>query len=459
MAKKTPEAPLDYEDEGYEEEIEEEEYEEEAGTSWKTWAIIGAVGVIVVCLALGIVGYMARDSVLAPVAAMFATETATPSVTPLPTATFTMTPTSLPSDTPEPPTNTPEPSPTPLLLPPPEVMAIVDGAPTLNEQFDDNAHSWTGLTQGAEYTIQEGNMVFKSGQPGAPGVIYCVTDCGPYEERYFYQGQMVDERGSEGGYGLVFGLDQQRSTYYVFAVRPTKGTFGLFKVSGQQIFPLQDWTQSSAIQAAPQVNVLGVRYLSGKIDMFVNGTWVSEKMDKNNPYKSGRVGLFVDQDGVRLLANQVKVFNLIEVTPEPLGQHPTSAPVEMGQVPQATAAGGGTPPPAQPGQAAQPTAPAAPTATRPAPTAGFTPTPTAYGSCGPNIPPGKWALVLTKQGNPNQYSKPLEVKINGVTYKATQMITAFYLDIKVNYVVQIGNKTFEFYYDTCKIVYKKVSIN
>jgi hypothetical protein len=329
-------------------------------------------------------------------------------------------------------------------------MGVVVGAPTLNEQFDDNAHSWTGLTEGAEYTIQEGMMVFKSGKPGAPGVIYCVTVCGPYDERFFYQAEMTDERASEGGYGLTFGLDPQRNVYYVFAVRPAQGQYGLFKVQGTQIFPLQEWANSGAIQPAPQSNALGVRFVSGKIDMYINGTWVGEKMDKNNPYKSGRVGLFVDQDGVRLLANQAKVFNLFEITPEPLGQHATAAPVEA--APPVV----GTPEPGAPPPVA--TLPAAPAPTQPAPTAGFTPTPTAYGSCGPNIPPGKWALVITKQGNPNQFNKVMEVRINGVVYKATQMITAFYLDFKTNYTVQIGEKTFQYYYETCKIVYKKVNI-
>lgn len=443
MANKDLEAPAEYEDgeEYIDEEYEEtEEYSESTTSPWVRWAIIGGVALVVFCLGMAVVAYLARDAWLTPVVAMFATETPTPTVTPLPTATFTPPPPT-PTATLEP-TATQLPSPTPMLLPPAEVMSIVEGPPTLNEQFDDNTRNWTGLSQGAEYTIQQGTMVFKSGQAGQPSIVYCVTDCGPYADRYFYQAEMVDEHGSEAGYGLTFGLDPQRNVYYVFAVRPSKTEYGLFKVQSGQIYPLIDWTGSSAILPAPQPNSLGARFLKNKIDLYINSTWVGEKEDKNNTFTSGRVGIFVEKDGVRLLANQAKVFMLMDVTPEPPGTRPTqAAPVQ---------------PPVQPPAGATGQPPAAMPATPiPQATARFTPTPTALGACPNNIPAGQWILVITRVTTPGNRQANATVKINGVTYKLTDVNTVFYLYQNTHYDVEIGNKSFEFYESTCKIIYKK----
>ncbi len=436
MAKKNIEQDFDPEIEEFDEEYDDDE--ETEGDGGRRWMIFAAIGVVVLCLGIAVVVWLARDTLLAPVAGLMATETSTATVTPVPTSTFTPMPS--PTDT-EMPTSTIAPSPTPLMLPPNEVMAIVDGSPVLDEQFNDNNRNWTSLGEGAEYTIQQGMMVFKSALPGQQAVVYCITDCGPYSDRYFAQTEIVDERGSDASHGLVFGIDPQRNVYYVFRVKPSTGQFGLFKRIGADLTPMIEWTQSPAVLPAPTPNTLGVRYLANKIDLYVNGTWVGEKQDKNNAYNSGRVGLYVEQDGARLLANQLKVYNLLDVTPEPPGTRPTVAIPPAGQPP-----------------AAQPTAgaPGLPANTPvPQPTAKFTLTPTVYGSCPNYIPAGKWALVITKVG-PNNRSA--QITINGTEYKITDLTTAFYLDQKVNYVVKIGNKTFEFYYDKCMIVYKKVQV-
>lgn len=451
MANNDPiEDPVEYEDEEYvdEEYADDEEYEDDGSGGWKKWAIIGAVGVIVVCLGLALGVWLARDTLLAPVAAMFASPTPTASITPLPTATFTITPS--PSATLEP-TATETAAPTQVMLPPAEIMSIVDGPPVVSEQFDDNAHNWTGQGQSADYTIQQGMMVFKSNQPGQPALVYCVIDCGPFADRYFVQTELVDQRAADAPYGLVFGMNPQLNTYYLFAVKAVAGQYALFKQVNNSLVPLIDWTASPAVLPSPQPNLLGVRFLTNKIDLYINNTWVGEKEEKNTAYTSGRVGFYVQQDGVRLLSNQVKVFNLMDVTPEPPGTHPTAQP---GQPPAAQATFA-APPEAAP-TAAQPGAPtAAPVVNTPIPqpTLRFTPTATVYGACPNNIPAGKWALVITRSmQNPN---RQVEVKINGTIYRLKEMNTVFYLDQKVNYNVLIGNKSFEFYYENCQIVYKK----
>jgi hypothetical protein len=448
MAKNDPlEDPVEYDDEEYvdEEYDADEEYEESDGGGWRKWIILAAIGIFVVCLGLALVVWAARDAILTPVAAMFASQTPTATVTKNPTATFTVTPS--PSETLAP-TASETPKPTPMLLPPPEVMGIVDGPPVLNEQFDDNSHNWTGQGPSADYTIQQGMMVFKSSQPGQPAFVYCVTDCGPFADRYYYQAEMVDQRGADAAYGITFALDPQRNIFYLFAVKANTGQYALFKQVNNELVPVIDWTASPAVLPAPAPNVLGARFLTNKIDLFVNNTWVGEKEEKNNPYTSGRIGLYVQQDGVRLLTNSIKVFNLMDVTPEPPGTHPTAA-----QPVQPPAQATFVPPPEtlQPGQ---PTAAQPANTPIPQPTLRFSPTPTQYGACPNNIPAGKWALVITKGGNANRQA---EITINGVTSKIKDLTTVFYLDQGVNYNVKLGNKSFEFYFDNCQIVYKKVN--
>jgi hypothetical protein len=120
-----------------------------------------------------------------------------------------------------------------------------------------------------------------------------------------------------------------------------------------------------------------------------------------------------------MLASNVSVLSLAPVTPAP---------------PQPTAAGAS-------GQATQPAAYQSPT-----PASRFTPTITPQGSCPAYVPKGNFVLVVFKT-SPGRG----DIKINGSNTKVNQGNNVFYLPLDKSHSVVIGNKSFELFYEICKI--------
>lgn len=376
------------------------------------WALIGGLVLVFACLACLITIFLARTRLLSMAVSVLASETPLPSNTLPPTLTFTVAPTDTeaptlaPSDTP---------SPTPLPMPPAEVMALAQGSPALNEAFADNSNSWQGINQTSEVIIQEGQLQLRSDNPGKPAVAFCQGEkCGPYQDYYYLQAELVEDRVSTLSLGLIFGLNQPKSGFYNFAIRPSSGEIGLQKMSNGQWTTLIDWTPAPTAKFYPFVNTLGVSYLQGNIQLFVNGALVGSYKDPQ-PYTGGRIGFAVESDGVRLLASNVLVLSLSPVTPTP-----PSAPGE------------GTPQP--------------PTYSSPTPAARYTFTPTAQGACPAHVPAGNFVLVVFKSG-PGKG----EITINGAKYKVEQGNNVFYLPLSKTHVVVIKGKTYELYYEKCTI--------
>lgn len=401
------------ENETYEEEGEEieEEYE---GDSFRKWGVVVGIGVAVLCVGLLVVLWFGKEVFLAPVAQWLASATPSPTQTLPPTATFTQFPT--PTETQLP---TEAPSATPVRQPAPEIMAQAVLPPLLDERFVDNTRAWTGQGETSEFLIQEGRLILRSDQPGQPAVAYCAGDCGPYKDGYYYEAEVLDERGSEYGYGLIFAVNESRTSYYAYKVRPTTGEYGLFKLVNGSWVALIDWTKSPALLPPPQTNILGASLQEENIGLFLNGARLASYKDEK-PFNEGRIGFIVDQDGVRLFAGNVQVLQLRQTTPTPLGQV------------------------APPGQ---------PTFTPgfPTPSGKFTPTPTKAGSCPKDTPENTWILVIT-----NMSQEKREITINGVVTRIQDFVTSFYLSLNTEYTIQVGNKTHEYYVPFCKIVYLKI---
>lgn len=409
-------AKQEYEEYIGEEAPEEFEYEEADSGASRRWILIGAVAVVLVCLGLTVVLWLGRDSISTAVSGFIASSTPTRTATLPATATTAPKPTKPPTEPPAP-MDTPEP--TPDRMPPIEIMSLTEGPPMLDEQFNDNANNWLGLSPSTDFTIQENQMRLKSNEPGQVAVVYCGGEtCSSFEKSYYYQAEVVEDKPTNQGIGLVFGLDTQRKVYYAFKIRPNEGTYSLVKLVEGNWQPLIDWTQSPAIFPNPGPNLLGVSYQDGNIDLYANNSRINSYKDKT-PYDSGKVGLFVEQDGVRLMGSYVQVYQLRLVTP--------GAPI--------------APPPG-----AQTTS----TVFFPPTAAPYTPTPTAYGSCPPEVGKSNWVLVVTS-------SSPQKgrIFINGVQKTIVQGPNVFYLPLNTDITVKIGNRTYEYYVSVCKIVYLK----
>lgn len=396
--------------------MEDEEYQAPESKIPK-WALIAGVVLVFVCLAALVGIFLARTQLLSIAVNALASETPTSTQTSIPTETFTPAPTDTEMPTEE---ATATASPTPLPMPPPEIAALAQGGPVLSDGFVDNTNDWQGINQTSEVIIQEQQLQLRSDDSGKPAVAYCQGEnCGPYQDYYYIQAEMVEDRVSTLSLGLIFGLNQQKSGFYNFAIRPSSGEISLQKVANGQWQTLIDWTASPAVKFYPFVNTLGVSYLDGNIQLFANGMMVGTYKDAQ-PYKSGRVGFAVESDGVRLLASNLMVMNLAPVTPTPpsLSGEGTQVPVY-----------------------ASPTA-----ASR------FTPTPTQPGACPAYVPSGNFVLIVFKTGTGRG-----EIKINGSNIKVDQGNNVFYLPLKQTHVVQIKNRSYELYYEVCKIVSLKLN--
>lgn len=309
---------------------------------------------------------------------------------------------------------------------------MISGPPVFAEKFDDNANNWTAWGESTDFTIQEGNLILRSTQAGQQAMVYCAGSCGPYKEYYYYEAEMFDERASNSGIGLVFALNGQKNAYYAYKVRPSTGEYALFKFQNGTLNPLLDWTASPAVLPAPQLNILGVSFLKDTINLFLNGARINTYQDKN-PYAEGQIGLLVDQDGARMMANEATVYELVPRTQDPAA----------GQPPAASPPPGATPLPG----ATQPvfTQPSVPTASGP------TITPTRSGSCPSYVPDGQFLLVITAT-DINQGRKP-QVEINGTVYQLKDLNTPFYLPMNQRVVVQTSGQTQEFFISECRVVY------
>ena len=375
------------------------------------WALIAGIVLVFLCLAVLLTLFLARTKLLSVAVSVLASDTPPPSATLPPTNTLPPPPTETATiET----TPTETPSPTAIPMPPLEIMALVQGSSALDEQFADNNRNWIGVNQTSEVTIQQGQLQLRSAESKKAGIAYCQGECGPYQDYYYFQTDMVEDRPSTIGLGMVFGMNQAKSAFYSFRIRPSSADFSLAKVINGEWNPLIDWTPSPAIKFYPFVNTIGVSYRDSNIDLFINGQKVAMFTDKQ-PFKSGRIGFSVDTDGVRLLASKVIVYTLNPVTPQPAITQisPLQSPVYQSPTP------GGK----------------------------YTPTATQIGACPASVPSGMFLLIVLKSS-----PKPGRLGINGSPEKASQGANAYYLPLKKTNVVTIGSKSYQLYYDICKIV-------
>lgn len=375
------------------------------------WALIAGVVVVFLCLVVLLTLFLARTKLLSVAVSVLASSTPIPSVTLPPTNTLPPPPTETATVVTTP---TETLAPTAIPMPPMEIMALVQGSSALDDQFADNSKNWVGVNQTSEVTIQQGQLQLRSSESKKSGVAYCQGDCGPYQDYYYFQSDMVEDRPSTIGLGLVFGMNQARSAFYSFRIRPSSADFSLAKVANGEWNPLIDWTPSPAIKFYPFVNTVGVSYRNGIIDLYVNGQKLASYTDKQ-PFKSGRIGFSVDTDGVRLLASKVLVYTLNPVTPQPAitQASPLQSPVYQS----------------------------------PTPGSKYTPTATQVGSCPADVPSGMFVLTVIKTG-----TKPGKIEINGSSVKVTQGVNVYYLPLKKTQIVIIGNKSYNLYYEICKII-------
>ncbi len=409
-------------------ELDQEEEEVDETRSYRIWGIVAGVVIAFACLCLMGVLWFGRNKLLKPVVALFASETPTQTATLPPSPTLPSPPTMTPT-LPLPATDTPVP--TPQRQPAPEIMALASGAPLLDEPFTEARNNWIVMNEFTEFVIQEGQLVLRSKQPDKAATVYCAGMCGPFEVPYYFQAEVMEDRPSDTGFGVIFSINDLRNAYYYFKIRPSTGQYSLLKLADNNWSTLIDWTPSPAVFPNPQPNVIGVSLQEKNIDLYINSSRVGSYTDQN-PLGKGRIGLTVDQGGARILADNLLLMSLLPTTPTPPGQEPPAfaSPSPPGVNPPPVVQGSPTP------FSASPTLPVK-----------YSPTPTIPGSCPRTVPSGSWVLVVLKS-SPGKGT----IEINGRGQRIDLGPNVFYLPLNSVQVIKIGEKTYEFNYAVCKIV-------
>jgi hypothetical protein len=205
-----------------------------------------------------------------------------------------------PSSTPTP---TSTPAPPHILVHQPPANAVV-----LADDFESNQNGWNAYYWYSKVEVVNGRLLLLSDRPGYYGlaVIGHGTHVVP-EAKYYIQADLATDVSVSDAYGLVFGLDESTGNFYLFRVIPQTGGYTLSLHTGgkwKELVPFK----SVEVKAYPGSNTLGVYYDHGKIDLYLNGTWLTMYTD-SQPLNNGLFGTYVDGTGFTLIADNFFAYN------------------------------------------------------------------------------------------------------------------------------------------------------
>jgi hypothetical protein len=116
----------------------------------------------------------------------------------------------------------------------------------------------------------------------------------------------VDNASSRLGYGLVFHSNPKPLQQdYAFLLDTKNKKYRVVHHSPQKEDEVKSWTSSDAIKSGADENTLEIRDLSGKIELYINGTMVTS-IRNDYGYKGGVSGLY-SGDGVNIAFKNLEV--------------------------------------------------------------------------------------------------------------------------------------------------------
>jgi hypothetical protein len=200
------------------------------------------------------------------------------------------------------PTPTPSPTPAPRIL----VHSPADQDKITHEDFSSNQRNWGLIYSYGKLQIIDGKLILQSNVSNGTeiGTSEKITPTG---ERYYLQADFSTDIEAASSYGLVFGMNRSLATYYLFTVWPRTTGFSLFKYNAG------NWTELVPFSAAnlspyPQANTLGVSFDKGAMELYINGTLVSEYSD-GDFFQSKDVGVYVNNGGFQLFVDDFFIYD------------------------------------------------------------------------------------------------------------------------------------------------------
>ncbi len=196
--------------------------------------------------------------------------------------------------------STPVPAPTStpgILVHPPK-----DAIGTISEGFSNNYRNWGAYYTPAKVQVLDGKLILQSNSPDNPALATNETyQAAVVGQKYLVQADFTTEINTYTDYGLVFNMNRQTDSYYLFSISPPSRQYGLFKHLGVTWYTLVPHKYAS-MHSFPEINTLSAYVNGGRIELFINGNPVTSYLDER-PLTYNGYGAFIDGEGVRLIVD------------------------------------------------------------------------------------------------------------------------------------------------------------
>lgn len=199
-------------------------------------------------------------------------------------------------------------TPTVATVPTPKILVHPpDNKTTVKfENFSSNVRDWSLYYPNGKVETINGKLIIQSNLVGH----YIIGNNQNFistSDTYYVQADFTTDRSTYEPYGLIFGMNNHISAFYVFSISPDANAYQLYK------YDVGEWKQlipfsSTKLLRYPDANTLSVYFDKGNIELYIDGNLVASFFDKQ-PLQFSGVGAFVENSGYRVIVDNFFAYS------------------------------------------------------------------------------------------------------------------------------------------------------
>jgi hypothetical protein len=175
--------------------------------------------------------------------------------------------------------------------------------PIFREDFDNNQIGWTGDPDLASREFKDGKLYIESLDENSYALTSC-SKCPILREPYIFTVELSTDQLTDGGFGVVFALQYTRDYFYLFRINLESKKYFLSR------YYEDNWSRrmtgiADQIQPYPAVNKLSIYVNKSMVEFYINGKLIDTYQDAGTSFQSGQVGLYVNDTGFKLIADNL----------------------------------------------------------------------------------------------------------------------------------------------------------
>jgi len=189
---------------------------------------------------------------------------------------------------------------------------------TIEDTFESNKNGWVKYYYRTNTaSVKDGKLIVSSNEIGYFGAASCLG-CPIFDAAYYFQAEVAAATDTFAWHGLLFCAHPNRVTgYYMFEIDSQNQFYMLQKNSDEGWSTLVQPNRSKIINKFPLSNTLAVLYNHGKIDMYINGTFVHTYTPADE-LQCRNVGFIVQEGQIDLVIDNVFAYQVEDTaTPTP----------------------------------------------------------------------------------------------------------------------------------------------